>query len=304
MATPYGIRAHLPCIDVGEGLILIDIFCHSTHSQALVDNRIYLLLQWNITQANEDPTIYSCYNCQWLDNSLTLFPTRIVHITESTTTPGNHSSPAEWRDIYISARPGHRAHIGSHISELVARLAMNAPKFPSFRIQPSMISNGLFYCGAVTHLPPSLPWTGDPPFSLVFGNKSLKTIGFKLVVTLGVCGRVNKDTARTSGSNPPIDASHYYAVLRTFYTSEEEDLLVKVSSGSYDAREHDCREDHVSHGSTITRTGFLLNATLKISFRKSLVDTPGETLEVHMGNPVSRQYHISQGEYDMGLTFR
>ena len=304
MATPYGIHAHLPCIDVGEGtgFILVDIFCHSTHPQALVDNRIHLLLQRDITAgANEDQTGYSSYDCQWLVDH-TLSPTRILHIAETKTTRGNHSSRAQWRDIYIPARPRHRAHVGSDISELVARLAANAPKFPSFRIQPSIISDGLFSCGAVTQLPPTIPWTGDPPFSLVLGNKWLETLGFKLVVTLGVCRRANEDTTGTS--SPHIYALHYYAVLRTVYKSEEEDLLVKVSSGTYDAPEHDCQGDHISHGSTIIKAGFLLNATLKISFRKSLMDTPGDTLEVHMGNPVSRQYYVDQGAYDRGLTFQ
>ena len=300
--TPYGIHAHLPCIDIGEGtgFVLVDIFCHRTHCpQELVDDRVYLLLQRDLT-ANEGPTGYSSYDCQWLVYH-PLFPTRIVHIIGTETTRGNHSSRAEWRDIYIPARPRHRAHVGSDISELVARLAANAPKFPSFRIQLSMISDGSFSCGAVTQLPPAIPWTGDPPFSLVFGNQSLETLGFKLVVTLGVCGRVNKGTGT---SNPPNHVSHYYAVLRTVYRSEDEDPLVKVSNGTYDAPEHDCQEDHISHGSTITRAGFLLNARFKISFRKSLVDTPGETLEVHMGNPVSRQYHVSQAVYDRRLTFR
>ena len=35
-----------------------------------------------------------------------------------------------------------------------------------------------------------------------------------------------------------------------------------------------------------------------------MVDAPGDTLEVHMGGPVSRQYYVNLGAYDGGLTFR
>lgn len=112
MATPYGIRARLPCIDVGEGtdLILADIFCHSTHRVVQEGNRIYLVLQRLNVTANEDPEGYSYYDCQCLrvvvEYTDENFGTRLLHITEAENAPGNHgTSSAQWRDIYISARP-------------------------------------------------------------------------------------------------------------------------------------------------------------------------------------------------------
>ena len=282
MMTPYGIRAHLPCIDIGQGtgFVLVDIFCHSTHPKASVDNRIYLLLQRDGV-ANEDLTGLSTYKCQSLADLPEwkyAIPTRIVHITRTKTTSGNHSTHAQWRDIYISARPRHRAHLSSDISELVARLAINAPKFPSFRIQPSMISGEFHCCSAVTRLPPSVSWMGDPPFNLVL--KLLKDWTgheHKFVLTLGVCRGACKDITGTS--NSPSQTPHYYAVIKGFKSLEEEDPTVKVLSGNYEAPQHDCQRDHVSHGSIISGGS---DRHVRILFKRSLVDTCGETLEVHM----------------------
>ena len=304
--TPYGIRAHLPCIDVlkGTGFVLVDIFCHSTHPQAQRDNRILLLLQRNVP-ANEDPTGYPCYGCQWLETLTTRHSpgTRIVHITEAGTTPRNQRSLAQWRDIYISARPRHRAHLRSDISELIARLATNAPKFPSFRLQPSMVSGQFYYCCAVTQLRPSSPWIGDRPCSLIIEMKPVPSnhhTRSRWIVTLGVCNGINKVTTATS--NPPSHAVQRYAIVTTIRRWDEEARILEVSSGTYKPPEHNCQKDHVSNGSIITRE--FLGHRFKMSFRKSMVDAPGDTLEVHMGGPVSRQYYVNLGAYDGGLTFR
>ena len=252
--------------------------------------------------ANEDPEGYSRYDCQWLkvksQHEDDTFATRILHITEAkTTTPGNHStSPAEWRDIYISARPRHRAHLKSDISELVARLAINAPNFPSLRIQPSMISNGSYYCCAATQLPPeSHPWMGHPPFNLVFKivEESDRQLQYACVLTLGVCRGINKGIAVVA-SNNPSNTLHYYAVLRNIWRSRAED---EISSGTYEATAHDCGKDHVSDGSIVRGWGEYFDS-LQISFRRSLVDTRGDTLEVYS---LSRQYYVSQSAYDRGL---
>ena len=315
MGTPYGIRAHLPCLDVGVGTdsVLVDIFCRSTHRKALGDNRIYLLLRKSNATANEDLEGYSCYDCQWLEVRPKYFNytfgTRILHVTEANITPGKHgSSPAHWRDIYISARPRHRADLKSDVSELVARLAANAPNFPSLRIQPHLISNDDYYCCATTPLPPeSHPWMGHPPFNLAIknviypSNPYIAMMGkYTVVLTLGVCEEVNKGIA--VASNHTKNASQYYAILKTIEKKEAEDEILKVSSGTYETPQHDCRKDHVSDGSTISRRiGVSLLFRIKISFRRSLLDVPGNTLEVHS---VSRQYPVSRGEYDRGLTFQ
>ena len=240
-------------------MVLVDIFCRSTHPDAREGNRIYLLLQRLNVSANEDSEGYSCYNCQWLKvkqiySRATSFGTRILHITEADASPGNHSSsPAQWRDVYISARPRHRAHLTSDISELVARLATNAPKFPSFRIQTSMISNARYYTCAATELPTSHPWMGYPPFNLVIKDNAPNRT---CVLTLGVCrgSGVNKGIAAISNhiSNTP----HYYAVVRgTEKWEAEDEIIIKVSGGTYTPPEHDCRKDHISDGSTIRGKG-------------------------------------------------
>lgn len=152
-----------------------------------------------------------------------------------------------------------------------------------------MVSSVTYYCCAATQLPPEdRLWMGHRPFNLAIKSAFERDDLFHhaCVLTLGVCGGVDKGIA--AASNCPSNTSHYYAVLSEFEQGvEAEDAIINVSSGTYEAPEHDCGKDHVSDGSTITykRQKRVLLSIPPDIIQKKLVRY---SWEVHLRGPLSK----------------
>ena len=267
--TPHGVHAYIPFEKVGDKYILVDIACQRIHTTPRESHdSLYLLL--HLDSRVEHPGRYPHYHCQvGISKSRREYARRLVKISA----PILPTEFTRWKDIYISPRPHPRSHLNSDLHELLARLMVSSS--PPFRIKPNVLST---LRGADIHLmsvtQASTPWTGHPPVELTFrGSYGM------ISVTLGVC-RPNDDAETVNHSK--VHDSHYVLVRSSHDGKPFE------SSRSITPINHNCSRDHVSDESTrscpLSVSG---DRKLKVSFTRSLMDSAGETLEVHMEVKVS-----------------
>ena len=168
--TPHGVHAHVPVMELGNGYILVDIFCRKTDCQGT----LYLILLRDPTDSSEGGG-YPRYECALFSDwhipilKMDPIPRRLVNLPTSALSAHDF---AQWRDMYISPRPAYRSHLSSDTREIVAQLSIGPA--PPFRIKPSTINRLQRECSLylVPLAPVPVRNTGRLPIRLQFSRQS------------------------------------------------------------------------------------------------------------------------------------
>ena len=173
--TPYGVRAHIPIIDLPYLSIAV-LFCRY--------NNVPVGLALSRCPSGADPhrPLYHCNHEAFRHVSLSIAE--------------EQSLRPEWKTVYIIAQPPFRADtfVGPSQRPLIRTpLYTNTTRSTPFRVPAAALEAPGLRCVAAIPTKLFMGWAGDPPLTLVYeyqDRQSSKRERYNTVtfsITLGVC---------------------------------------------------------------------------------------------------------------------
>ena len=273
--TTSGIRAYVPLMKLDDNYVLANLFCKRYNADKSQEDPLYFILRRDFSDTSEE---YPRYHVQAVSTPNTrgqLECSRLV-------TPNDHVARSidltRWENIYISAHPEYLFNPAPDSRNLMTRLLDTLSLH--FIILPSNISHiedhANLYLSSVAETP--VPWTGLSPMTLRFVYSRIRSPGQISITIVRCSGNGSQCSATEEGSVFP---SRPYYAFAEFYG-----VTSPVQDEARPANSHKCPEDHVTDGSTRIFCDMRFGQ-LTLSFSQSLVETPGETVQLRIDFEVS-----------------